>query len=87
MPVYDYRCKTCGEYFEEFQTIANRLEPTKESHYHGCKTSDAKCELELAITKAAGIGDPIHLGLKKPDGAFTEHLQKINKAYRGDMQF
>lgn len=35
------------------------------------------------IIKAAGIGDPIRLGVKKPDVAFREVLKRIKKGNRG----
>lgn len=43
-------------------------------------------QLEQIITSAPGIGDPVRLGLKKPDQGFRDVLKnmKSNKAYTGN---
>ncbi len=83
MPLYDYKCKTCEHVWEEEQTIASRNNP-RYSPCPECGTSD---NIILLIGSPA-IGDPVNLGIKKPDKAFQNRLRQIHenaKAVGGDV--
>ena len=70
MPYYDYKCKSCGEVYADQQySIADRLKPTEQT----CTVCD---ELTIILLVGApAIGDPVRLGIKKPDPAFQNHLK------------
>lgn len=78
MPRYDYQCQKCMKQFEQFQSISTMYEPENEP----C----SECG-ELAVKKiiagAPAIGDPVRLGIRRPDGGFKEVLQKIHEKVPG----
>lgn len=75
MPTYNFRHKDTGEIIEKLMKISEReifLEENK--------------EYESVILSAPGIGDPIRLGIRKPDAGFREVLQKAKSAHpRGNI--
>ena len=80
MPTYDYKCEKCGNEFEDFLPIAKRAEPTEESCDKQLHRAAPICGGEIKIKVVApGIGDPLKLGLKKPDGRYVEKLKEIKK--------
>lgn len=73
MPTYEYQCEKCEHYFTLFTSISN-MNQAEEQPCPNCS--------ELAVKKvmftAPTIGDPVRLGIRRPDGGFTEVLQKIH---------
>lgn len=70
MPTYTFRNKETGETFEKFMSISAREEFLKDNPQY-----------ETLITGAPLIGDPIRLGLRKPDNGFREVLSKVKEAH------
>ena len=80
MPTYDYKCEKCEHEFEEFLTIARRNEPTETPCEKQVHRAAPICGGEIKMkTVAPGIGDPLKMGLIKPDGQYVEKLKEIKK--------
>ena len=80
MPTYDYKCEKCEHEFEEFLTIARRNEPTETPCERQVHRAAPICGGEIKMkTVAPGIGDPLKMGIKKPDGRYVEKLKEIKK--------
>ena len=76
MPNYDYECYSCDNLFEEFHKIADRNIPVDKI----CgQCGEGKIRMRLIYS---GIGDPIRMGLRKPDATFREHLKEIKRKHR-----
>jgi putative FmdB family regulatory protein len=76
MPIYEYSCSQCDERFEKLLKFSQMTEPLAEA----CPT----CNTEGSITQMAStfsLGDPVRLGVKRPDAGFTEVLSKIKQAH------
>lgn len=75
MPTYSFRDKNTDETFDRLMTYSQKVEFLQENPH-----------LESVILSAPGIGDPVRLGLKKPDQGFRDVLKNIksNKAYTGN---
>ncbi len=73
MPAYDYKCKSCGNIFEEFRTIEKRNDL---SQCPECGSN--KVEMSFG-NNAVNIGDPVLLGVKKVDDGFKQLLKNIKK--------
>ncbi|NDB83828.1 MAG: hypothetical protein EB127_14055 [Alphaproteobacteria bacterium] len=67
MPTYSFRNKQTGEEFDEIMSIS------KLDQY---KTDNPDLEQLLGTPP---IGDPIRLGMKKPDDTFRDILKQIKK--------
>lgn len=72
MPTYSFRDKNTNETFDRIMSYSQKLEFLEENPH-----------LESIITSAPTIGDPVRLGLKKPDQGFRDVLKNIktNKSY------
>ena len=75
MPTYSFRDKNTDETFDRLMTYSQKVEFLQENPH-----------LESGILSAPGIGDPVRLGLKKPDQSFRDVLKhiKAKKAYTGN---
>ena len=73
MPLYDYECKKCGNFFEEFLRMDDHSVPTKKP----CSECGAKKVTQVIL--GMNIGDPVRLGIKKPSSEFNEVLTRINE--------
>lgn len=71
MPTYNFRNKTTGEEFEKFMFLSE-LKPYLESNP----------DIEQTINTFSGIGDPIRMGMQKPDSGFRDVLKEIKKRNR-----
>lgn len=67
MPTYSFRNKETGEEFDEIMSIS------KLDQY---KTDNPQLEQLLGTPP---IGDPVRLGMKKPDDTFRDILKQIKK--------
>ena len=80
MPTYDYKCVKCEHEFEEMLSISRRKEPTEVPCERQLHRAAPICGGEIKMKAVApGIGDPLKLGLKKPDGRYVEKLKEIKK--------
>jgi len=72
MPTYSFRDKNTQEAFDKIMSYAQKVEFLEENPH-----------LESIITSAPGLGDPVRLGLRKPDQGLRDVLKtmKSNKAY------
>jgi putative FmdB family regulatory protein len=76
MPTYDYQCKLCDFTFELNLPIARRHEPRAQT----C----SKCKKPECIDLVIGsprIGDPVHLGIRRPEKGFLENLKRIENQF------
>jgi hypothetical protein len=75
MPTYNFINKDTGEITEKFFSIRLREEYLKDNP-----------QLESILLGAPSLGDPIRLGIRKPDQGFREVLQKAKAAHpRGNI--
>ena len=72
MPTYSFRNKQTGDVQDLFMTISAREQYLSDHP-----------ELEVAITEPVAFGDPVRMGVKKPDGGFRETMQKIHERVPG----
>ena len=80
MPTYDYKCEKCEYEFEEMLSISRRKEPTEVPCERQLHRASPICGGEIKMkTVAPGIGDPLKMGLVKPDGQYVEKLKEIKK--------
>lgn len=75
MPIYSFRDKSTQETFDKMMSYSDKVNFLEENPH-----------LESIITSAPGIGDPVRLGLRKPDQGFRDVLKnmKSNKTYSGN---
>ena len=78
MPTYSAQCSSCGNVVEYVSTISNRnmLDGTC------CDVCQGTYQ---KMIDAVSFGDPVKLGLKKPDNSFKEVLQKIHSKTAGSQ--
>lgn len=75
MPTYDFRHRETGE------TVEMRMKISEKEEW-----LVAHPEYEYVILGAPSLGDPIRLGIKKPDNGFREVLAKAKAAHKkGDV--
>ena len=75
MPTYNFRDRETGEITEKFFSLSLREEYLKDNPH-----------LESVLLGAPSIGDPIRLGIRKPDNGFREVLAKAKEAHpRGNV--
>lgn len=75
MPTYNFRHRETGEITEKFFSLSLREEYLKDNP-----------QLESILLGAPSIGDPIRLGIRKPDDGFREVLAKAKEAHpRGNV--
>lgn len=67
MPTYTFRNTNNDEIFDELMKWSDREKYLKENPH-----------LEPYIGSAPSIGDPVRLGVRRPDGGFNEVLSKIH---------
>ena len=72
MPYYDYKCKTCEHTWEEQHTIDSRNVP----RYNPCPECGTSDNIILLMS-APSIGDPVALGVRRPNSAFRDRLRQI----------
>jgi hypothetical protein len=75
MPTYNFRHRETGEITEKFFSMSVREEYLKDNP-----------QLESILLGAPSLGDPVRLGLRKPDNGFREVLAKAKEAHpRGNV--
>ena len=82
MPFYDFACSGCGHTFERTLKIADMKKPEGEP----CPVCQADNTVFKTLPGAPAIGDPVRLGVRKPNGDFKEVLQKIHeRTYKSNL--
>lgn len=79
MPLYTYKCEHCAHEFEAVLKIAEMHQPVQSP----CPKCGVEGHVQKTILGAPSIGDPVRLGLIKPDSGFKEVMQKIHAANPG----
>ena len=75
MPTYTFRNKDTGEVFDDLMKWSERQE-----------FLEANPHIEPIVGGAPSIGDPVRLGVRRPDGGFNEVLSKIHSAnYKSNL--
>lgn len=72
MPTYNFRNKETGEEFTEFMFMSEIEQYLKDNPH-----------LEQDISGFSGIGDPVRMGMKKPDSGFRDVLKEIKRKNYG----
>lgn len=72
MPTYSFRDTETNEEFERVLSMSER-ETYLEENPH----------IQQTFRKAPGIGDPVRLGLKKPDDGFRDVLREVRNHHGG----
>ena len=73
MPTYEYQCEKCEHYFTRNVSISSMHEPEGEP----C-VNCGEMSVKKVILTAPTFGDPVRLGIRRPDNGFKEVLQKIH---------
>ena len=76
MPMYDYSCQDCEHKFEQMERIDNRLNPESKP----CPKC-GKMNVKFQIGCPA-VGDPVRMGIKKPDAGFKEIMSKVKEKHK-----
>ena len=76
MPYYDYRCSKCESVFELLRKMSEADVPLTEP----CPECGSTETVERLISTFA-IGDPIRLGIKRPDAGWNDVLSRVKKAH------
>ena len=74
MPTYSYQCSKCDHEWDTVLKIAELDNPLSEP----C----VKCKEEGGVKKIIGlssIGDPVALGVRKPDSTFKQAMERVKK--------
>lgn len=71
MPTYTFENTRTGKVHDEFMSISQLGEYLA-----------ANPQLQQIITEAPALGDPVRLGLKKPDANFRDVLKKAKAAHK-----
>lgn len=69
-PSYTFKDINTGEEFTTIMSMSEREEYVKSNPH-----------MQQVIHSAPALGDPIRLGLKKPDNGFRDRLKEIKKAH------
>jgi putative FmdB family regulatory protein len=77
MPVYSYQCNLCQFEFERKLPMTDNSLPESDP----CPECFQPQCVKQTITSAPALGDPIRMGIKKPDAAWGEVLSKVKKAH------
>ena len=73
MPTYEYQCEKCEHYFTRNVSISSMYAPEGEP----CANC-GEVAVKKVILTAPTLGDPVRLGIRRPDNGFKEVLQKIH---------
>lgn len=76
MPIYEYFCENCETQFEKLLKMSEIDLPVSEP----CPICNIEGKIET-MNSTFALGDPIKMGLKRPDSGFGEVLSKIKQAH------
>lgn len=80
MPRYDYQCTSCKFHFEQNLHMDERKGPECEP----CPDCGSAKTVQIMIG-AVPFGDPVRLGVRRPDEGFKEVLRNIHDKNSGSM--
>lgn len=80
MPTYEYSCSSCENKWEESHKISERKTPESLP----CPKCGAKTVTQGIFT-APPFGDPVRLGLIKPNSGFKEVIAKVKERSPGSV--
>lgn len=72
MPTYSFRNTETNEEFEKILSMAERESYLNDNPH-----------IKQTFKKAPGIGDPVRLGLRKPDDGFRDVLREVKNHHGG----
>lgn len=78
MPLYDYRCAACDTVFEKSVRMSEYQDKQE------CPNCSTPAERTVG-TYAPSIGDPIRLGITKPDQGWKDLLRSIHARTPGSI--
>jgi putative FmdB family regulatory protein len=78
MPYYDYQCSKCKHTFEQKLHMEERHGPEHEP----CPDCGGVKTVLLAL-RAVPFGDPVRLGIRRPDEQFKDVLRDIHSKNAG----
>lgn len=76
MPIYEYSCSQCETNFERILRMSLMEEPLS----NPCPECGATGTIHQQAT-AANFGDPIRMGIKRPDAGWNDVLSKVKAAH------
>lgn len=74
MPTYEFACSTCDANFERRLSMDRHAEPETQP----CPACGKENTVKQKVSMFA-LGDPIRLGITRPDGGFTEVMDRIKR--------
>lgn len=78
MPIYEYTCRECQHTFDRFMKIDNRKIPESEP----CPNCKKEGSVYQGVS-AVPMGDPVRLGITRPDNGFHDVLRRIHERNPG----
>jgi putative FmdB family regulatory protein len=76
MPIYEYGCSKCEAVFERLVKMSEAEVPFSEP----CPECGSEKSVERLMSTFA-LGDPIRMGIKRPDSGWGDVLSKVKKAH------
>jgi putative FmdB family regulatory protein len=76
VPIYEYGCSSCNNSFERLLKMSEMTVPLSQP----CPMCESQGTLVQNAT-AASIGDPIKLGITRPDAGWGDVLSKVKAAH------
>ena len=81
MPTYEYRCKSCEHEFNLMVSISKMDAPISEP----CPSCNEFRVERLFPSIAPTLGDPVRLGIRRPDEGFKDVLRRIDRSVPGSI--
>ena len=76
MPIYEYGCSKCEVVFERLLKISEAEKPLTEP----CPECGSQETIGQLMSTFA-MGDPIRMGIKRPDAGWNDVLSRVKKAH------
>ena len=76
MPIYEYDCSDCETVFERLLKMSEAEVPLSEP----CPECGSEGTIGQLLSTFA-LGDPVRLGIKRPDAGWGEVLSKVKSAH------
>lgn len=79
MPLYDYSCNDCKQLFEKQVPISKGHDPQE------CPECKSLNSSRYYGAGAPALGDPVRLGITRPDNGFRDVLRRIHEKTPGSI--